>query len=79
MQAQGRGGEAIRWLREVTEVDPTFVPGFYNLGIEQLARGQREAARRSFSTVLHLNPDNTEAAALLEAIPADTDDATDSD
>lgn len=62
MAAEGNCARAIPGLAELIGRQPNLLLAYLTLGKCQLAGGKYDDANRSFDSVLHLRPDNLEAA-----------------
>ena len=56
-----RNYEAIESLEESVRVNPSYVKGFYELGVTHSMSGDQEKARKYFENVIKLNPQAPEA------------------
>ncbi len=58
--ALGRLGQAERWLRRAVEEDPTFPPGWNNLGVVLMERGKIAEASRVFERAFAADNGNSD-------------------
>lgn len=58
---EGRYTEAIPVLRQALELNPRFVPGWYNLGLASERTDEHEKAAIAFEAVVGLLPDHADA------------------
>jgi len=56
-----KNDEAIRSLEESVRVNPSYIKGFYELGVTWSMNGDQEKARKYFENVIKLNPEAPEA------------------
>ena len=57
----GRLGQAEKLLRRATQMDPTFVPAWNNLGVVLMEKGEYGEASRAFKTAFALDSGNTDS------------------
>jgi superkiller protein 3 len=62
---QGKKDEAVAQYRGALQIDPTFAPAAFDLGVEQYNAGNYKDAEASYKTAVQSDPDNAQAHANL--------------
>jgi tetratricopeptide (TPR) repeat protein len=68
LERQGLADEAAELYRKSLDLDPASAPAHYNLGVQELRRGEHAAAERSFRAALEAKPSAAAHRGLAEAL-----------